>query len=267
MILHSFHAIQPARKLTRGLDGGHSVAIILPDNFNVREVYQYIASARDISTALQMQLLDVLHADKTTSGGNYLSSREAGLMEDPTDYDPAPGGGKGSGAVLRSSPSPTADMKKGVERGPMLFSAPTQRWVDYAVTKITLDSNYERTEADKAAGRAFLRSIRSEEGFRKSLDGSPVKIVEERDTLELSGQPIGAAILSELSGKGLILFDAEDSAVSGGVTVPALTGHVFINSSPSVLAIAPTPGDAPAMPSFFAEIKSVMEEAEQPPNG
>ena len=113
--------------------------------FNVREVYQYINYARDVSTALQMQLLDVLHADKTTSGGNYLSSREAGLMEDPTDYDPSPGGGKGRGAVLRSSPSPTADMKKGVERGQMRFSSPTQRWVDYAVTKSILDGNYERT--------------------------------------------------------------------------------------------------------------------------
>ena len=158
-------------------------------------------------------------------------------------------------------------MRAGVERGQMRFSSPTQRGVDYAVTKSILDGSYELTEADKAAGRAFLRSIRSDEGFRKSLDGPPVKIVEERDTLELSGQPIGAAILAELSGKGLILFDAEDSAVSGGVTVPALTGHVFINSSRSVLAIAPTLGDAPAMSSFFAEIKSVMEEAEQPPNG
>jgi hypothetical protein len=115
----------------------------MPDNFNVREVRQHIASATNISLALEMRLLDIFHADKINSGGNFVSAREAGLMEDPTDYDPSPSGGKGRGAVLRSSPSPTADgfysqlasvditpeMKKGVERGQMLFSSPTQRGV------------------------------------------------------------------------------------------------------------------------------------------
>ena len=146
-------------------------------------------------------------------------------------------------------------------------SSPKQRGVDYAVTKSILDGSYEPTEESKATARAFERVIRQDEELRRAFGGRPPRDIETRLARELRGQPIGAAILAELSGKGLILFDAEDSAVSGGVTVPALTGHVFINSSPSVLAIAPTPGDAPAMPSFFAEIKSVMEEAEQPPNG
>jgi len=215
------------------LDGGHSVAIILLDNFNVREVRQYIASATNISLALEMRLLNIFHADKTTSGGSYLSSREAGLMEDPTDYDPAIGGGKGSGAVLRSSPSPTADIKKSVERGQMLFSSPTQRWVDYAVTKSILDGSHELTEAVRAAARAFERVIRQDEEFRRAFGGRPPRDIKERLSPELRTWQTGAAILSELSGKGLILFDAEDSAVSGGVTVPALTGHVFINSSPT----------------------------------
>ena len=146
-------------------------------------------------------------------------------------------------------------------------SSPKQRGVDYAVTKSILDGSYELTEADRAAARAFERAIRQGDELRGQFGGFPPRDIKARLPRELRDWRTSAAILSELSGKGLILFDAEDSAVSGGVTVPALTGHVFINSSPSVLAIAPTPGDAPAMPSFFAEIKSVMEEAEQPPNG
>jgi len=119
-----------------------------------------------------------------------LSSREAGLMEDPTDYDPAPGGGKGSGAVLRSSPSPIADgfysqlasvditpeMKKGVERGQMLFSSPTQRGVT--------------TPSQSVFWTAVMNSPKQTEQPQEPLKEPSDKMMNFVDSLEASRQEI-----------------------------------------------------------------------------
>ena len=171
--------------------------------FNVREVYQYINYARDVSTALQMQLLDVLHADKTTSGGNYLSSREAGLMEDPTDYDPAPGGGKGSGAVLRSSPSPIADgfysqlasvditpeMKKGVERGQMLFSSPTQRGVTTPSQSVFWTAVMNSPKQTEQPQEPLKESSAKTKSFSELLEEGRQEILERGWHASYAGNP------------------------------------------------------------------------------
>ena len=118
-----------------------------------------------------------------------------------------------------------------------LLSSPAQRGVDYAVTKSILEGSYERTEADESAGRAFRRAVRQDKDLGAEFAGTVPEIVEQRDSDQLFGYRLGAAILSELSGKGVLIYDPEVESASGGVTVPRIPSQVFVTKEhPSIPA-------------------------------
>jgi hypothetical protein len=73
---------------------------------------------------------------------------------------------------------------------------------------------YERTEADEAAGRAFRRASRTDKDLIAEFAGTVPEIVEQRDSDQLFGYRLGAALLSELSGRTLVPYSHR-----GGITL------------------------------------------------
>ncbi len=125
------------------------------------------------------------------------------------------------------------------DTGSALFSSPAQRGVDYSVTKSILNGSYERTEADEAAARAFQREIRKDADLRRQLGNSPPEIVNLQGPRQRLQQRIGAAILAELSGKSLLVYRAKAEKITGGVTIPGISGYVFVHADhPSIPAAA-----------------------------
>ena len=232
--------LQDNRKLTqafiraRGLDGGYGIAVLLPDNYNARDKKPFIRAVQTIAEVLQMRLIDVIHTDQSQPGGQFISAREEGLMEDPTDYDPTPGGGKGRGAVLRSSPSPTTDgfysqLASVVNSKIPAKATPAQiigTLGEYVVTKVekidgkdktTVLGKFPYTEREKAKslansvekGRAGWNSpngIKEEEikwsGIEQALTGLAIDGKVPKDALLAYLADEGAVRFEEVSTKG-----------------------------------------------------------------
>jgi hypothetical protein len=175
-----------------------------------KAVQQSMDLGSETLTDGQMTLFDVLYMEQSQTGENFISAKEIGLMESPSEY---------GGNVLASSPS--------------------QRGVDYAVTKSILDGSYERTEADTAAARAFARAIRQDDELRGAFGERPPRDIGQRLPRESRTWKTSAAILSELSGKRLISYTPQSDVASNGVTVPKISSSVFVSTSaPSIPATA-----------------------------
>lgn len=111
-----------------------------------------------------------------------------------------------------------------------LFSSPTERGVDYSITKSILDGTYERTEDDADAIRAFEGAVRRDKELRTEIGGGPPRILEEGLSRKLPGFKVGAAILAELSGKRLVSYTAQGEISPRWVVVPRLSGSIFVNA-------------------------------------
>lgn len=98
------------------------------------------------------------------------------------------------------------------------------------MTKDILENTDEDTQKYISQGQAFQRAIRTSGELQKVFGERPPGVVPERGARELPAYRISAAILSELSGKRLVIYDHGDSAAHGGVTVPELPESVFVDA-------------------------------------